>query len=307
MGKPFLSIEDQVALLERRGVVCNGNTGNVLMREGYYRIVNGYKEPFIDGVASADAGDDRYKPGTTFDDLYALFLFDRALRERTFHCTLKAEALVRTACSHLFAIFHEGAEDYLVQDSFSSEAEYRASGLKRYRDDMQTLQHLLYDKSRNSKRAPIAHYREKHGEVPIWILACDLTFGNVEHFFNLMKPAEQTGVCKTIAKATGHLGGALGYYSPAQARADINTVVKVRNMCAHDERLYCARIGARKNTNYLGFLRCVRHLVTDEDFDELISSVVGDMKVYSDRSETVAHVIEKMGITTATGGAKAKK
>ena len=48
MNKPFLTIEEQVDLLERRGVSTNDETSATLMREGYYSIVNGYKAPFLD-------------------------------------------------------------------------------------------------------------------------------------------------------------------------------------------------------------------------------------------------------------------
>lgn len=41
--KPFLTIDEQVRLLESRGLDVDEDTGPTLMREGYYSIVNGYK------------------------------------------------------------------------------------------------------------------------------------------------------------------------------------------------------------------------------------------------------------------------
>lgn len=41
--KPFLTIDEQVRLLESRGLDIDEDTGPTLMREGYYSIVNGYK------------------------------------------------------------------------------------------------------------------------------------------------------------------------------------------------------------------------------------------------------------------------
>lgn len=49
------------------------------MREGYYSIINGYKEPFLEPVVTKDDLSDRYKGGTSFDDIFALFTFDRSL------------------------------------------------------------------------------------------------------------------------------------------------------------------------------------------------------------------------------------
>ena len=80
MDKPFKTIEEKVELLEARGVATDDGTPEVLLREGYYSVVNGYKAPFIDKEKTESAKDDRYLPGTSFADIYALFMFDRELR-----------------------------------------------------------------------------------------------------------------------------------------------------------------------------------------------------------------------------------
>lgn len=82
MDRPFKTIQEQVALLESRGVQTDEKTPEILIREGYYSVVNGYKGPFIDAEASEASRDDRYLPGTTFADIYALFSFDRELRRQ---------------------------------------------------------------------------------------------------------------------------------------------------------------------------------------------------------------------------------
>ncbi len=64
MGKPFLTIEEQIELLERRGVSRTEGERCALMREGYYSIINGYKEPFLEPAVTKDDPNDRYKGGT---------------------------------------------------------------------------------------------------------------------------------------------------------------------------------------------------------------------------------------------------
>lgn len=75
MGKPFLTIQQQIELLEPRGVKTDDASGSILLREGYYSVVNGYKDPFIDRRATAAAGDDRYREGAALTDIYDLFFF----------------------------------------------------------------------------------------------------------------------------------------------------------------------------------------------------------------------------------------
>ena len=62
--KPFLTIDEQVQLLASRGVAVDKDTADILLREGYYSVVNGYKDPFIDPEKTAEAGDDRFAEGT---------------------------------------------------------------------------------------------------------------------------------------------------------------------------------------------------------------------------------------------------
>lgn len=129
MDKPFKTIEEQINLLESRGASTDENTAVALMREGYYSIINGYKAPFLDFELSDTAKDDRYVEGTSFSNIYRLFLLDRSLRELTFHYLIRTEALIRTACAYCFSNMHRAADDYLRFDSYATEEKYTEFGL----------------------------------------------------------------------------------------------------------------------------------------------------------------------------------
>lgn len=295
MSKPFKTIGEQVALLESRGMEIDADAEAILLRNGYYPVVNGYKDPFIDEAASAAAKDDRYRPGTKFSYLYSLFSFDRDLREKTFHYLIRAEATMRTACAYVFSDNHREPGAYLVQGNFATEAEYSHYGLKNYMFNLQTLHDSLFKTMNNSRSQSIAHYREEFGEVPLWVLANELTFGNVEHFFKLMKPREQQEVCSTISKAVGRDGSGDGFFDALEARKGLDVLVKTRNMCAHDERLYCARIGGRRNADYLQFLKYLRRYIAEDEYVELVSFVAESVTDYSSESDVISHLLDKMG------------
>ena len=59
MDKPFKTVEEQVALLESRGMATDSNTPDILLREGYYSVVNGYK-----GIISLHASRYASKPAS---------------------------------------------------------------------------------------------------------------------------------------------------------------------------------------------------------------------------------------------------
>ena len=299
-AKPFLTIEQQVELLEKRGVATSDRTGPILLREGYYSIVNGYKRPFIDEQSSKEAGDDRYQQGTAFDSIYDLFSFDRSLREVTFHYLIRAEATTKTAISYCFADAHRNPDDYLLQSCFCTREEYERYGKNPddYAEELTRLTGILDRRSRKSESEFVTHYREKYGAVPIWVLVNDLTFGNLEHFFNLMKPSEKAAVCKTISTSTGRLGDkTLGYFDVDAARVSLEILVKFRNICAHDERLYCARVGGRKGVNYAKMLWMLERYLTEGEFYALLKKLLELFGDGLNKNGAVASVLDDLGFT----------
>lgn len=277
MEKPFLTIEEQVELLRFRGIAINNQTNTVLMREGYYSLINGYKDPFLDKEKTEQEGDDRFISETSFDDIYSLFDFDRNLRDVTFPYLIRAEATVRTAISYCFSKHHTGQNDYLSQQNYCTVDEYinycsdiknEDEGKAEYFDELSKLIGRLRNRVKYSQASFIAHYREAFNEVPLWVLSNDLTFGTLEHFFNFMRPAEKKEVCKFISESTGRLGDkTLGFFSVDEARIGLEALVKFRNICAHDERLYCASVGDRKQINFIRMaLYLERYLTTSEFF-----------------------------------------
>lgn len=302
MDRPFLTIEQQIERLEKRGMRTSEETPEILMREGYYSVVNGYKAPFIDAKASKEADDDRYVDGATFEQLYALFAFDRDLRELTFHYLIRAEATTRTAISYCFSEAHRSPDAYLLQANYCSYDEYaaREESPSSYASELAGLTGILRGRANSSRTEFVTHYREEHGGVPLWVLANDLTFGNLEHFFNLMKPDEQSAFCRMVATSTGRLGDkALGYFGPGKARVCLEALVKFRNICAHDERIYCARVGGRKNIGYTDMLWMLERFLTKKEFNELLSRLVPLLRKAGD-GNALMHVFNETGMSGLT-------
>ncbi len=307
MGKPFLTIEQQVSLLESRGISTDQDTPRILCREGYYSIVNGYKDSFIDQAATSLAGDDRFLPDTKFSDMYALFEFDRALRELTFHYLIRAESTIRTAVAYCFSNEHREKNAYLLQDSYCTRAEYTSIARRTKTDYASEVSGLITVLSRTMQRSNagfIKHYREAQGDVPLWVLCNGLTFGNIEHMFNLMKSNEKIAVCKMVARSTGRSGGKLGYLDVSTMTIALEALVKFRNICAHDERLYCALVGGRKQINYARMVKYLEWFLTREEFDEYISRLVDELDESIKRNEKVASVIEPLGFAELSSSLK---
>lgn len=297
MDKPFLTIDKQIRLLNSRGVETDDVTSRILLCEGYYSIINGYKAPFIDTQKTAEEGDDRYLPGTKFLDIYALFLFDRKLREITFRYLIKIEVLVRTVCAYTFSERHNEPNAYLNRSNFTPEDSY-ILGKRKYQGDLDKLLQVLTSKiyGKYERHEFIEYYKAHHDNVPLWVVANALSFGNIEHLYDLMKPVEQNLVCKRIMEVLGKVGKDHEQLTRVQLRRYLNVLVKFRNVCAHDERLYCAEVGRRNKTIYVNAMLMMVYLLPMNEGLRFILETMNHIEEYSKTNKEIAHILESMRI-----------
>ena len=128
--KSYKSYRQQLNILRSRGMaIGKGSQGSrvmrILERENYYNVINGYKELFLASKATATA-DETYKTGTTFDEVYALYNFDRELRNIYLKYLLKLENTFKTVIAHEFSAKY-GHDNYLKIENFDNSTERNIS------------------------------------------------------------------------------------------------------------------------------------------------------------------------------------
>ena len=288
MDKPFKTLDEQVELLRSRGVSCGSHARQLLLREGYYAVVNGYRLPFVDPVATRRAGDDRFLPGTRLDDVHALFCFDRELRATTFYRLMSIEGLMRSVLSYVFCNRHRQIEAYLRPQSYSRQRDY-LRGEASFEGDLEwminTLEHHargveaqgeaashgVADQRNGAMDVRVAHYRQNYDGVPLWVLFNELTFGNLKYFYALMRREEQEEVTSRLWEACEREGT-----SPLTRRGvfhDLEELVAVRNTCAHGERLYDFSSEESGHLSYAELLGVLDRYLTPSEGARLVSEV----------------------------------
>lgn len=296
MEKRFRNLNEQVEILTRRGVVCDDHTHQVLLREGYYAVVNGYRAPFLDVAATARAHEDRFVSGTSFDDIYALFRFDRELRSITFRHIMSVEGLMRSVLSYTFCEHHPAAEAYLDPGCYCKRGTYLRSQ-DEYKGDLdwmiRTLERhargLADDDPHVGKDVRVAHYRQKYATVPLWVLFNELTFGNLKYFYALMQPREQEEACGRIWESCGREGK-----TPLTRRGlaqDLEEMIGVRNICAHEERLFDYASEKYGHKSYLEFLGVLSDYLTPADEQRLRGDVRNLVRSFAASDPQVADAL----------------
>lgn len=242
MFKPFTSIDQQMRLLEERGMTTDARTKWLLEREGYYSIINGYKDLFLDKQATDAAHDDRYRKGTTFKDIHELFVFDRRLRFEFFHIFTLSEAVLKTICSHEFTRANQNVKNpYLKASVYYDNNSSKVKKLITIFQKILELDEGSRHRGDYGGKSYIKHCMEAHdGEVPMWVLTNDLTLGQIYWFYQCQAP----DVRKSIAIAFTNLYGDSHRHKRDVTSQMLDKIYRrikdYRNICAHDERLYCA-------------------------------------------------------------------
>src|SRR5574344_342268 len=106
--KPWLAFTEQLDVLQARGLEVENRAAalDYLNRLGYYRL-SGYWYPLreIDRESSARLGrpvrEDRFVPGSRFEDVVKLYVFDKKLRLLALDALERIEMAVRVDVAHL--------------------------------------------------------------------------------------------------------------------------------------------------------------------------------------------------------------
>lgn len=256
--KIYKTYRQLLTKLRSRGMVIKtgaqgSRTMRILEHENYYNVINGYKFLFLENEATKDI-DEKYKFGTSFDEVYALYCFDRDIRIIYLKYLLKLENSLKTVIAHEFSAIY-GHDNYLKLVNFQSSAYENISDLKyiakmhrlNIQTDMDEIKRISAEKNTaavikligdiqqeiarqmGKHHSVVTHYMTEHGYIPLWVLVNVLTFGKITNFYFYMKSEDKQKVARFFNVNVKEL------------HKYMNMLSLARNKCAHDERFYDIR------------------------------------------------------------------
>ena len=134
-----------------------------------------------------------------------------------------------------------------------------------------------------STRPFVAHYIASYGEVPLLVLSNDLTFGNMSHFFQLMKRGDQNSVCKYLFETTLRTEDDRKI-TPHEVLMAYNVLTHFRTLCAHYERPYCAKVG---NDDYVTMLKLMEIALPRDVVRSMKKDIERLLKKHSDKLNVI--------------------
>lgn len=219
--KPFLSYEDQIRnLIEEKELIINDVPSAIKALEdiSYYALIGGYKKLFYNPMTR------KYNPGTTFDDILAIYYFDHALRQLFFSYICLIEEKLRSHISyHFIEAYGEKQETYLTPENYAN--------TRRNRSDINDLIRILDHIARNDRQHnSVVYQRTTYNNVPLWVAVRILTFGQSSKMYSLLHPSIKS-------KVSHHFK----YVTERELIQHIRFLTDIRNICAHNERLFSHR------------------------------------------------------------------
>ena len=214
--------------LRSRGLDINGSRHKkILEKENYYNIINGYKDLFLDKTYTGN--DEKYINGSSFNEIYELYLFDRELRMYFMRYILEIENNIKSVLSHKFSKEY-GHDNYLKIKNFNTSLRpnERKTAAQKVGEVSELISRIQSEISRQLQKnnSMISHSMLDYGYVPLWVLVNTLTLGTISMFYSYMKQRDQNNVAREFNLQINEF-------------TNIIFVLSIfRNACAHDERLY---------------------------------------------------------------------
>ena len=221
----------------------------------YYSIINGYKSVFKDK-------DNNYKTNVTFEEIFALYEFDKNIKAIFLKFTLEIEVIIKSLMANTISEKY-GIQDYLKLENFDKKAN---------KDFINTLIEGIKNEINDNynKHTAIKHYKDTYNFIPPFVLTKILTFGVISRYYGLLKQSDRQNISKYFR------------LSDKLLKQILINLTMVRNISAHSDRLFCFRSkyyiafkhingNYKKNGNFTNIymiIECMKLLLDKEKFKE---------------------------------------
>lgn len=232
--KPATTYEEQIDKIKSRGCIIGDEVWakEVLKQINYYRLTAyflPYKEP-----------DETYAEGTTFNNMYRTYEFDRKLRHLLYSTIEEIEIMLRAQFSYFHAHKY-GPLGYKNPDNYNNRHNHEVFNEK-----------IKEDLKQNKNKLAVKHHNEHYGgEFPIWVIIELFTVSQLSFFYSDMIRADKKQIARQQFGTTD-----------TNLSSWLRCFTELRNHCAHYSRLYNVDLPSQPATPK-GINHQLRHKVFD--------------------------------------------
>lgn len=248
----------------------------------YYSIINTYKAVFKNI-------NNEYKKNVSFDEIYALFEFDKNLRSIFLKYSLEIEMILKSLLAETLSSRY-GIKDYLVKENFDDTVSEPI---------ITELINILEEEinKQNGKHEAVTHYIDEYGFVPPFVLTKILTLGELSRLYAMLKQSDRQSISKNFK------------LSDKVLKQIIINMTMIRNICAHNERLFSFHSKFRisfkyieknyneKSVNIYMIMKCMESLLPKDKKKEFIKLINNEIKILDSKLKSIKidNILKIMG------------
>ena len=268
--KEYKNNEELIDYLISKNVIVNDKEKalNNIEKYTYYSIINSYKIVFKDE-------NNNYKDNTSFEEIFALYEFDKNIKAIFLKYTLEIEIIIKSLIANTLAEEY-GIEDYLKLENFDTSVDEKLINEFIEKIDKEIEDNYI-------KHTAIKHYKDTYNFIPPFVLTKILTFGVISKYYSLLKQSDRQKISKYFK------------LSDKLLKQILINLSMVRNICAHSDRLFTYRnkydisfkniekdYNRKENLcNLYMIIKCMKVLLDDEkyqEFENLLNTEINTLK-----------------------------
>ena len=214
--KEYKNNEELLDYLISKNIIINDKEKALknIEKYSYYSIINGYKAVFKNE-------NNNYKENTTFEEIFALYEFDKNIKAIFLKYILEIEVVIKSLMANTISEEY-GIVEYLKSEKLDNKADENIIN-----DFIEKVEKEIDDNY--IKHPAIKHYKDKYNFVPPFVLTKILTFGAISRYYSLLKQSDRQKISKYFK------------LSDKLLRQILINLTMVRNISAHSDRLYTYR------------------------------------------------------------------
>ncbi len=259
--KEYKNSNELLDYIISKGVTVNNKEDalNKIKTYSYYSIINTYKDVFKNTNSE-------YKKNVSFDEIYALFEFDKNLRSIFLKYSLEIEIILKSLLAETLSSRY-GIKNYLIRENFDDTVNETT-----IIESINVIEEEI--NKQNGKHEAVTHYIDKYGFVPPFVLTKILTLGELSRLYAMLKQPDRQSISKNFK------------LSDKVLKQIIINMTMIRNICAHNDRLFSFHSKFRisfkyiqknyneKSANIYMIMKCMESLLPKgkkKDFVKLIN------------------------------------
>lgn len=268
MQKCFKTINEQLEILKSRGLAVQDEVAakEFLKRNNYYRV---------SGYSLTLRRDDVFFKNAEFQNIVDIYEFDHELRNILLNYIERIEVAFKAIYAYKFAEAF-GPVGYLNKNNFNNTVKHSEILRKAEEQKISRLPHEAF----------LKHFvYDLEQQIPLWAYVDLLTIGNISMLYSI----SHENIKNTVAEEFGITKGPRGRI----LEGFMHSITIVRNLCAHDSRLY-NRIFEQKpylnkkeknllrinndnnidNAHLYGFIIIMKRLLLPSEFAEMKNKII---------------------------------